>query len=525
MSQKTKIRKNVKQGGKDELSALFGEACPDLSSIEKDSIFHNDPSNSDGNPLHSTAMEDDFSPVITRQKTTPLRKKGAQTPAGTVGTPRRVTGATRRPSTAKGGKSREKANVKQGKGMEKRPQNLSPVFKAPSVPPLSAKVMASLKTRQMRKISEESETQGMSASGTLASQVPSQTQDTDASSEEETDSEDPTSGGSIPVSASRRKSQPVLPSRQEAGEGPSNLLQKKTGGRRESQGSQGSATQKQPRKSSGKVNLHRIPEENEKQPRTSDDPETSDSLSDEGSISTPPGKKRNRGSLQEEEEEESSAPPKTARGQRSRPSSGSRQKRGRKSTSASSDEGARSKQRKGTVRNPVDLEVILLHFLDFVEQYKETVDSSAVQKAIDYMSESFVEQLTEMITATKDLTTVKKKNMKLNTAINRKRSSLLDAKNELIQSEAKTRAVQKEREQLQQRLTDLTNGMTLLRDLTDLHTKYAAHCEAHPEQPVVYGPASLPALLLEARCMLGAEHQLKTINAKLQEVLDDVNQK
>lgn len=53
----------------------------------------------------------------------------------------------------------------------------------------------------------------------------------------------------------------------------------------------------------------------------------------------------------------------------------------------------------------------------------------------------------------------------------------------VFRSEAAVHALQKEQGELQQRLTDMTNGMTLLRDLTDLHTKYAAHCDAHPDLP------------------------------------------
>ncbi|XP_063046513.1 centromere protein U isoform X2 [Engraulis encrasicolus] len=515
MSRKTKPQQNGKQGGKlpDVDGPVFGESCPDLSSIERDSIFQIDPSNSDGNPLHSTALEDDFSPFVPRKKLTPARGQDARTPAGRMDTPHRPTGAARRPSAGKGGKSMEKAKGRQGKGMEKQPT--IPVFKTPFAP-------AKVTLGQMRKISEESGNPRSSVSGASASQVPAAaSEDVDDSSEMETESEEATSGGvsSSTSQASRRKSLPVFPSRQEAGEGTS--TQPHSNPPHALRPSQGPAApiQPQPRKSRGRVSsgrvrlLQKIAEENESQPRTSESSDEPETASDDSGSSAPPGKRRNRRSPQESQES----------GTSSNQHAGGK-KRARKSTSSSSsDAGAKSRRKKGALRNPIDLEVILEHFLDFVEKYKETVDSIAVQKAIDYMSESFVEQMTEAITAAKDLNSVKKKNMKLNTAINRKRSSLLDAKYELLKSEAAVHALQKEHGELQQRLTDMTNGMTLLRDLTDLHTKYAAHCDAHPDLPPTYGPTSLPALLLEARCMMGAEHQLKAVNAKLQKVLDDVN--
>ncbi|XP_076147911.1 uncharacterized protein cenpu isoform X2 [Alosa pseudoharengus] len=507
------------------------EASPDLSAIEKDSIFQDDQFNNDGsNPLHSTAMEDDFSPVLTHQKATPARRVGRQPVAERTETPRRVLGTHRRSSAAKQEKAKEKGS-----------QSTNSAFKTPSVPPLLERVPSKPKAMPLRKISEETEETSASASqGTTEASASASQGTTEASasasqgpsttvgdSSEESDSEGPSEGDghSSPVRGKNQRAR-----RSEGEEGGSGT---KSGGQRMSQGSSVTETQKKNRKSSGIVPLQKIPEENELQQGTSasaEDPDTdSDLLSDENSVYVPPRKKKSRliQRSQEEEEGESSVPPKkNARGQKkSRSSSGSRTKQSRKSSSGSSDAAAGVKRRRPKVRYPIDLEVVLEAFQDFVEEYKETVDSNAVQKAIDHMAESFVDQLTEVITATKELTTVKKKNVKLNTAINRKRAKLVDAKNELIQSEAKLRALEKEHQQLEQRLTDLTKGMSLLNGLTDLHTKYLDYCQAHPKKTESYGPTSLPALLMETRCMLGAEHQLKTVNAKLQQVLDNVDQK
>ncbi|XP_041930955.1 centromere protein U isoform X2 [Alosa sapidissima] len=517
MSRMTKTLRSVKEDWKHQMD--MEEASPDLSAIEKDSIFQDDQFNNDGsNPLHSTAMEDDFSPVLTHQKATPARRVGRQSVAERTETPRRVLGTHRRSSAAKQEKAKEKGS-----------QSTNSAFKTPSVPPLLERVPS--KPKPLRKISEETEetsasaSQGTTEASASASQGPSTT---GGDSSEESDSEGPSDEGDGHSSPVRGKNQRARRSQGEVGGSGT-----KSGGQRMSQGSSVAETQKKNRKSSGRVPLQKIPEENELQQGTSasaEDPDTdSDILSDENSVYVPPRKKKSRliQCSQEQEEGESSVPPKkNARGQKkSRSSSGSRTKQSRKSSSGSSDAAAGVKRRRPKVRYPIDLEVVLEAFQDFVEEYKETVDSNAVQKAIDHMAESFVDQLTEVITATKELTTVKKKNVKLNTAINSKRAKLVDAKNELIQNEAKLRALEKEHQQLEQRLTDLTKGMSLLNGLTDLHTKYLDYCQAHPKKTESYGPTSLPALLMETRCMLGAEHQLKTVNAKLQQVLDNVDQK
>lgn len=54
------------------------------------------------------------------------------------------------------------------------------------------------------------------------------------------------------------------------------------------------------------------------------------------------------------------------------------------------------------------------------------------------------------------------------------------------------RALEKEHKQLEQRVTDLTQGMSLLSGLTELHTKYLAHCEKHPKEAITVRVTLLP---------------------------------
>ncbi|XP_010896689.2 centromere protein U [Esox lucius] len=195
----------------------------------------------------------------------------------------------------------------------------------------------------------------------------------------------------------------------------------------------------------------------------------------------------------------------------------------RKSSSGSlgsSGPSQRDKPRQRNVKKPIDLDVVLDSFLEFVSEYFDTLDSNAVKQAINALSSSFEDQLTEIITDSKELKVLKTENAKMNAAINQKRARLLEAKNELIRSEIQLRALQKDQSQLEQRLTDIRKGTTFLKDLSHLHKSYLDHREAHPDQVEEYGPSSLPALLLEARGVLGTEDQLKTVNERLQKALD-----
>ncbi|XP_042181832.1 centromere protein U isoform X2 [Oncorhynchus tshawytscha] len=193
-----------------------------------------------------------------------------------------------------------------------------------------------------------------------------------------------------------------------------------------------------------------------------------------------------------------------------------------KSSSGSAGPSKRDQQKRRNVKNPTDLDVVLDSFLEFVSEYMDAVESNSVLQAIDALSRSFEDQLTEKITASKELKFLKRDNAKMNAAINRKRARLLEAKNELIRSEAQLRALQKDQSRLEQRLTDIRKGTTFLKDLGHLHKSYLDHRIAHPNQAEEYGPSSLPALLLEARDVLGTEDQLKTVNERLQQALDRV---
>ncbi|XP_060783882.1 centromere protein U [Neoarius graeffei] len=198
------------------------------------------------------------------------------------------------------------------------------------------------------------------------------------------------------------------------------------------------------------------------------------------------------------------------------------QKRKRKSSSGASGSAYPNEKRKpGGVRKPTDFTVVLEAFQEFVTQYKETVSSEVVKKAINAFSCSFEEQLTEKITALAEFNSVKREAVKVNRTLNQKKTRLLEAKNELIKSKAALRKLEKEHNELQQRLTALKQGTAFLNNLKALNRRYLQYRRTHTDEPETYGPSCMPAMLLEARSITGTENQLKNINDELQQVLEE----
>ncbi|XP_035525417.1 centromere protein U, partial [Morone saxatilis] len=193
----------------------------------------------------------------------------------------------------------------------------------------------------------------------------------------------------------------------------------------------------------------------------------------------------------------------------------------RKSSSGSASAGATkadtNKQRKK--RRPqggTELEVVLEAFLDFCEQYRESVESKAVKQSIYSFSSNVKEQLLEKITSYKELKVLKRENAKVGSLIRGKTQRLLDAKQELMRAERQVWLLQKEKAELKLRLGDLRRGQAFLHDIKELNKQYLGFRHKHPREKETYGASSLPALLLEAQHIHAAEHQLRGINNRLE---------
>ncbi|KAM7417102.1 hypothetical protein PAMA_016963 [Pampus argenteus] len=166
-----------------------------------------------------------------------------------------------------------------------------------------------------------------------------------------------------------------------------------------------------------------------------------------------------------------------------------------------------------------ELEVVLDAFLDFCDQYRESLESEAVKQSIDSFSSNVKEQLMEKISSYKELRVLKRENAKVGSLIHTKTQSLYKAKQELMRSERQAWLLQKEKQQLELRLTDLRRSHSFLCDIRELNRKYLDHRHTHPKEKETYGASSLPALLLETKHIQGAEQQLRQINNQLEKRL------
>ncbi|TRY89817.1 hypothetical protein DNTS_018565 [Danionella cerebrum] len=140
-----------------------------------------------------------------------------------------------------------------------------------------------------------------------------------------------------------------------------------------------------------------------------------------------------------------------------------------------------SSERANLLRNPTDLNVVLDAFQEFVSKYKETINSAAVNRCIDSFSRSVEGQM----------------------------------------GKVKLQSLQKDLDEMEQRFKALTEGSSLLHNLKELNTTYMAHRLTNPDQLETYGLSCMPAMLMEARCIMGTEHQLKNINDALQQIVED----
>ncbi|XP_058505771.1 centromere protein U [Solea solea] len=196
----------------------------------------------------------------------------------------------------------------------------------------------------------------------------------------------------------------------------------------------------------------------------------------------------------------------------------SSESKSRKSSSGSASAGAERPKKRGG-QPGTELEVVLDAFLDFCEQYKESVESKAVKESIHLFSYNVKEQLLEKISLYKELRVLKRENAKVASLIRTKTSRLFDAKHEFMRAERQLLLLQKERSELKQRLTDLRRSNAFLHDLRELNQRYLDYRHQHPEEKEKYGASSLPALLLEAKHIQKTEHELRSINDRMEKRL------
>ncbi|XP_074807335.1 centromere protein U isoform X3 [Natator depressus] len=176
---------------------------------------------------------------------------------------------------------------------------------------------------------------------------------------------------------------------------------------------------------------------------------------------------------------------------------------------------------KGLKRFPQDiteLDVVLAEFEKTTADYK--VESRICREAIEGFYSGFKDQLTNTITEVQELKDLKRKNAKVITDINKKRRRLLEVRGELIRTGPQLKQLQREYAELQERESSVRNATQFLTDLKEVQQQYLNYREDNPQEKVVYGTSSIPALLVESQQILRAESHFQNINTRLQEVLN-----
>ncbi|XP_034554901.1 centromere protein U [Notolabrus celidotus] len=153
-----------------------------------------------------------------------------------------------------------------------------------------------------------------------------------------------------------------------------------------------------------------------------------------------------------------------------RKSSSDRAKSGNSSSGSASEEPDKAdtdqqRRKKQGRQRGTELEVVLDAFADFCDDYRESVKSKAVKQSIESFSTVVKQQLMEKISSQKELRVLKRENMKVGSLIRKKTQRLLDAKHEMMRMERQLFLQKKERSELKLRLLDLRRGQAFLQHL------------------------------------------------------------
>lgn len=173
------------------------------------------------------------------------------------------------------------------------------------------------------------------------------------------------------------------------------------------------------------------------------------------------------------------------------------------------------RQKRRRHQGGTELDVVLDAFLDFCDQYRESVESAAVKHSINSFSSTVKEELLTKISSFKEFKVLKRENAKVGSLIRTKTQKLLNAKQELMRAERQVWLLQKEKAELKTRLADLRRGQAFLNDIRELNRQYLDYRHKHPKAKEKYGASSLPALLLETKHIQAVKHQLGGTNNRL----------
>ncbi|XP_045840941.1 centromere protein U [Meles meles] len=167
-----------------------------------------------------------------------------------------------------------------------------------------------------------------------------------------------------------------------------------------------------------------------------------------------------------------------------------------------------------------ELDVILSAFEKTILEYEQKVESKIFKEAIKKFHSNMKEELIKTLKEVQMSKTLKRKNMKIISDIEKKRQRLLELQDELLQLEPQLKQLQVKYDELKERKSSLRNAACFLSNLRQLHQDYSDIREKEPHVKETYDSSSLPALLVKARTLLGAENHLQNINHQLEKLLD-----
>ncbi|KAF4026108.1 hypothetical protein G4228_018212 [Cervus hanglu yarkandensis] len=168
----------------------------------------------------------------------------------------------------------------------------------------------------------------------------------------------------------------------------------------------------------------------------------------------------------------------------------------------------------------MELDVFLSAFENILLEYEQKIDSRVCKAAINKFHSDLKEELIKMLQEVQMLKTLKRKNAKMISDIEKKRQHLIEAQDELLRVEPELKQLHIKYEELQERKASLRKAAYFLSNLKQLYQDYAAVQEEEPSAKETYDSSSLPALLFKARPLLGAENHLQNINCQLEKLLD-----
>ncbi|XP_054937339.1 centromere protein U isoform X4 [Physeter macrocephalus] len=168
----------------------------------------------------------------------------------------------------------------------------------------------------------------------------------------------------------------------------------------------------------------------------------------------------------------------------------------------------------------MELDVVLSAFENILLEYKQKTESRICKEAINKFRSNLKEELIKMLKEVQMLKTLKRKNTKMISDIEKKRQRLIEVQDELLRLEPELKQLQIKYDELKERKASLRNAAYFLSNLKQLHQDYSDIQEKEPNVKETYDSSSLPALLFKARPLLGAENHLQNINYQLEKLLD-----